>query len=355
MGKPVGRICGYFLWALPGLITFFLPLLVLSFIIGPVLSALLPLEWFNTRTLHFFNATGKEFELFARDLDGRMNISVISAAILAAGLGAIVYAYFVVWRRFNYAIAIVIVALAVSVGFYICLSGGDNRTPECPKTAEPATLNIPGNLVVGFRAIVLDNVICVAEREKKTAPGALVTMRKLILWNSMVGFAGAASVMAAMAVIALRGGQAPVVMRLRRRLDAFKTLTLVASMLFVLNALISKALAGWVQGLLDPSEAANFGKLSGALLNYWAAQTSVILFVTIVCAAAGLRAQIDSAAEEAMKPAATRQSVTEKTWKETNGLVFETSTVLSAAIGTIAPLLAGPAVDLVSSTIKAVH
>ena len=344
-----------FLWLLPGLATFILPLVVLFFIIEPTLVSLMPAEWFNTRTLLLFDAAGKQFELFARDIDGRMSFSVLSAAVLAASGGAILYAFFVVSRRFSSGAALLIVGVAMLIGVAICNYGGGGDIIECKNAVESPTRPVEIGVTLGFRTLVLDDIVCIAERDKITAPGGLTKMRSMILLNSRVGFAAAAAVMAAFGAIAIGGGKLPVITRLRRRLDAFKILTIVGSMLFVINALITKSLVTWVQNLLDPVNAINYGKLSGALLNYWAAQTSAILFVTVICAAIGIRRQVDSAADTAVAEMPVQQQVSATKWKETNGLTFETSTVLTATIGTVAPLLAGPAVDLVSNVMKTIQ
>jgi hypothetical protein len=156
---------------------------------------------------------------------------------------------------------------------------------------------------------------------------------------------------------------------LRQRLSDFRTLSLIAGLLFVLNALVTKALVSWTQGLLDTATAGHYARLGNALLNFWAAQSSAVLLVTVSCAAIFIRADINRVAKrevtvEKKEPAevsqteATAESTPSGTlgdetrWRAANGLTFETSTVLTATISTIAPFLASPAVDLVT---KALH
>jgi hypothetical protein len=134
----------------------------------------------------------------------------------------------------------------------------------------------------------------------------------------------------------------------------------------------------WTESLLRDDVASKFAPLGSALLEYWAVQASTVFFTTVALAAIFIQWDIrDAAAEssagqpklagvamsgEAQATAVASLAVeagaddgkrmTEATWIKSNELTFDTATVVAATIGTIAPLLAGPAVDLVT---KALH
>src|SRR4051812_6796547 len=99
-------------WMAPGLPTFFLPLLIFS-LLTPALWTLLPSEWFDTRTLLMLTKEPSPFESFARDIEGRVNFSIMSASIWAAGPTAIVIAYQIMRHTFRSRLALLIMALAI--------------------------------------------------------------------------------------------------------------------------------------------------------------------------------------------------------------------------------------------------
>ena len=106
-------------------------------------------------------------------------------------------------------------------------------------------------------------------------------------------------------------------------------------------------------------------------MNYWAAQASTVLLVAVGLAAIFIQCDINFAAKldgeravplEPMNRAAVPDTrVREETegaddlaaakWKEANKLTFDSATVVTAVIGTIAPFLASPAVDLVTKVL----
>ena len=174
---------------------------------------------------------------------------------------------------------------AASVGFLIAVCVEKNPLgTECESSYRSATVDFDKNH--GFRPVVVDNVICVAERSQPPDKRVLWTMQWMIIINTLVGFIGAAVVLGAIGVLAMQYGNWSDVGRLRRRLADFRTLTLMASVLFVLNALVTKALVSWSQGLLaSEDDAASFGRLGSALLNYWAAEASTVLIVALGLAA----------------------------------------------------------------------
>ena len=140
----------------------------------------------------------------------------------------------------------------------------------------------------------------------------------------------------------------------------------------------------WTQGLLALEEdAASFGQLGNALLNYWAAQASTVLIVALGLAAIFIQWDISCVlaerrrreAEQSHRELEKRRAVAflkhapiadpdgtkeppdaevmaVAKWQKDNELNFDSATVVTATIGTIAPFLAGPAVDLVT---KALH
>ena len=355
-----------------GLAAFVLPLLALWAVIK-ALWILLPSEWFETRTLSTLDLSDVKLSGFAHAIDGRMNFSIMSVAVWAAGLIAMLLAVAAMRRTLCTAGTAIAFVLAAATGAGVANWESNYHTTVCDGTYPPATVHVDKN--EGFRAVVIDNLMCVAERSQPPEKRRLETTKNMILANTYFGFIGAAAVMAAFGVLAMRYGDGwAAVGRLRRRLDDFRTLTLMAGILFVLNALVTKSLVNWTQGLLaSEADAAEFARLGSALLNYWATQASTVLIVALGLAAVFIQCDITAAAREKLsepvkpEPAANSAAApgaaaassagagkipTETTWKEENELTFDSATAVSAALGIIAPFLAGPAVDLVT---KALH
>jgi hypothetical protein len=366
LGGSWGPLMHQWRWIVPGLLTFFLPLLVFA-LLTQALWTLLPSEWFDTRALPML-AKPKPFEMFARDIEGRVNFSIMSVAIWAAGPTVIVIAFQVIRRAFRLRDSLVIMSLAIAIGIGIGISESFLDRLDCDKVSkEESTIQVGKRQ--GFRIVAIDYVMCAVERDKPPQAHILPLTQRMILLNTFIGFSGAAAVMAAFGAISVRRSGGSEIAHLRQRLSDFRTLSLIAGLLFVLNALVTKALVSWTQGLLALETAGHFARLGNALLNFWAAESSTVLLVTVSCAALFIRADINSVAKREVSPengkvanvsnlqrpaASTRSgAVTNETkWKEANGLTFETSTVLLATISTIAPFLASPAVDLVT---KALH
>lgn len=360
----------------PGIATFAAPLIALWLVIQ-ALWVLLPSEWFETRTLSTLDTSALKLKGFAHLIDGSMNFSIMSAAIWGAGLVAGVLSFIVVQRTLPRGKTVAVLLGAAAVGIFIGLWESNPVGTKCEGSYRPATVHVDKN--EGFRSVVIDNVMCVAERSQALDTPVLERTQYMIIANTFVGFIGAALVMGAFGVLAMQYGDWPDVARLRRRLADFRTLTLMASVLFVLNALVTKALVSWTQGLLaSDDDAVSFGRLGNALLNYWAAQASTVLIVALAFAAIFIQWDISSAAEREIESReAERRDAVEffsnhasiadshdtnesqgadamavARWQKENELNFDSATVVMATIGTIAPFLAGPAVDLVT---KALH
>jgi hypothetical protein len=354
----------------PGIVTFFAPLVALWLVIG-ALWILLPSAWFETRTLSTLDTSALKLKGFARVIDGSMNFSIMSAAIWGAGLVAGLLSFIVMRRTLLAKQAGIAWVIAALVG---CLVAYSEKTPlgtKCESSYRSAAVSVDRN--EGFRTVVIDNVMCVVERSQSPNTPVLLKTQKMIIANTYIGFIGAAVVMAAFGVLAMRWGSWFDVARLRQRLDDFRTLTLMAGVLFVLNALVTKALVSWTQGLLaSDDDAASFARLGSALLNYWAAQASTVLLVALALAAIFIQCDIAGAAKReverrrAVVSVSKRAFITDRQdkkvtqgaedlavakWMETNKLNFDSATVVTATIGTIAPFLAGPAVDLVTKVL----
>jgi hypothetical protein len=341
-------------------VTFFVPLFAVWASVK-ALWILLPSEWFETRTLSTLDLS--KLSGFARAIDGRMTFSIMSLAILGAALVAVVLSGVVVERavrrqRSELRLGIVVertvrqpgwvvfalfVAAVTAVGFG--LWEGNPSGTTCQQAYASGTVGVDKGR--GFRVIVIDNIMCMAERSAAPQMRTLSKTQRMVIFNTYVGFFGAAAVIAAFAALAMRyGDDWKDIVSLRRRLDDFRTLTLMAGVLFVLNALVTKALVNWAQGLLaDENDVASFARLGSALLNYWAAQSSVVLFLALGLPALFIQQDINAAAPQSSGSG-------EAKWKKDNDLTFDSATVVSATIGVVAPLLAGPAFDLVT---KALH
>jgi hypothetical protein len=344
----------------PGIATFFLPLIAL-FLVIQALWILLPAEWFETRTLSTLDISALKLKGFARVIDGGMSFSIMSAAIWGAGLVAGVLSFIVMRRTLSARQTVAAWVIAASVGFLVACWEKNLRGTECESSYGSTTVHVDKN--EGFRPVVIDNVICVAEHRLSPDTRVLGTTQWMIIFNTFIGFVGAAVVMGAFGVLAMRYGNWSDAARLRRRLADFRTLTLMASVLFVLNALVTKALVSWTQGLLaSEDDAASFGRLGNALLNYWAAQASTVLIVALSLAAIFIQIDIGGAVnrEADRRRREVQRHYTETQgdedlaaakWQDENELSFNSATVVTATIGTIAPFLAGPAVDLVTKVL----
>jgi hypothetical protein len=344
----------------PGIATFFLPLIAL-FLVIQALWILLPAEWFETRTLSTLDISALKLKGFARVIDGGMSFSIMSAAIWGAGLVAGVLSFIVMRRTLSARQTLAAWVIAASVGFLVACWEKNLRGTECESSYGSTTVHVDKN--EGFRPVVIDNVICVAEHRLSPDTRVLGTTQWMIIFNTFIGFVGAAVVMGAFGVLAMRYGNWSDAARLRRRLADFRTLTLMASVLFVLNALVTKALVSWTQGLLaSEDDAASFGRLGNALLNYWAAQASTVLIVALSLAAIFIQIDIGGAVnrEADRRRREVQRHYTETQgdedlaaakWQDENELSFNSATVVTATIGTIAPFLAGPAVDLVTKVL----
>ena len=344
----------------PGIATFFLPLIAL-FLVIQALWILLPSEWFETRTLSTLDISALKLKGFARVIDGGMSFSIMSAAIWGAGLVAGVLSFIVMRRTLSARQTVAAWMIAASVGFLVACWEKNLRRTECVSSYGSTTVHVDKN--EGFRPVVIDNVICVAEHRLSPDKRLLGTTQWMIIFNTFIGFVGAAVVMGAFGVLAMRYGNWSDATRLRQRLADFRTLTLMASVLFVLNALVTKALVSWTQGLLaSEDDAASFGRLGNALLNYWAAQASTVLIVALSLAAIFIQIDIGGAVnrEADRRRREVQRHYTETRgdeglaaakWQEENELSFNSATVVTATIGTIAPFLAGPAVDLVTKVL----
>jgi hypothetical protein len=350
--------------------------LVALWLVIDALWILLPSEWFETRTLSTFDTSALKLKGFARVIDGSMNFSIMSAAIWGAGPVAVVLSVIVVRRTLSTRWAVAALAIAALVG---CVVGHWESNPlgtKCESSYRSAAVHVEKN--EGFRTVVIDNVMCVVERSQSPDTPVLLKTQKMIIANTYIGFIGAAAVMAAFGALAMRWDSWFDVARLRQRLADFRTLTLMASVLFVLNALVTKALVSWTQGLLaSEDDAASFGRLGNALLNYWAIQASTVLIVALGLAAIFIQIDISSAAEREVerreierrraveffsklapiididdtKEIQGATTTTAIKWQKENELSFDSATVVTATIGTIAPFLAGPAVDLVTKVL----
>ena len=336
---------------LAGAITFVVPLIILG-LVGWTLTILLPDQWFNTATLPLLDSDQADLQRFALDINARVNFSIWSVVVwLAAAVGAGL-AFIILRHTLNATAAVVGLIMAIAVGLSIgfCFSRSNYVTCEKPSGAMPARISV--DVSKGFREVVIDNIMCRFELATSTKAATLAKTEAMIEVNTLIGFAGAAAVMAAFAGLAMWNDSGPDVTRLRRRLDDFRTLALMGSVLFVLNALVTRSLVTWTQGMIASSkEVDQFSPLSNALLNGWAAESSAVFFGVIAFAAVFLYCQIKWAARAAERSNA-EKDFDEAKWKTTNGLTFETRTVVTTTIGTIAPVLAAPAADLIS---KMVH
>ncbi len=333
---------------LAGAITFVVPLITLG-LVAWTLTILLPDQWFNTANLPLLPPGKADLQRFAVDINGRINFSIWSVVVWIAAAVSIGLACVVLRHTLSTRAAIVGLACALAVGSTIGLYFLRSNYVSCGRTigTPPASISLDVNK--GFREVVVDNIMC--RFELATAPTATILEKTeaMIEANTLIGFSGAAAVMVAFSGLAMWNETGPDAARLRRRLNDFRTLTLMGSVLFVLNALVTRSLVTWTQSMIAPPSD-QFSPLGNALLNGWAAESSAVFFAVIIFAALFLYCQVQWAAAVAGQ-SNTEGIFDETKWKTDNGLTFETTTVITTTIGTIAPVLAGPTADLISKII----
>src|SRR4029077_4827837 len=203
--QPVGR----------GFATFLAPLVALWLVIK-AFWILLPSEWFETRTLSTLDTSALKLKGFAYGIDGSMNFSIMSAAIWGAGLVAVVLSFVVLRRTLPRGRTVAVLMGAAAVGCLVGLWESNPVGTKCESSDRAATVHVDKNK--GFRSVVIDNVICVAERSQSPNAPVLEKTQYMIIANTFVGFIGAATVMAAFGVLAVRRGNWTDVARLRQRL-----------------------------------------------------------------------------------------------------------------------------------------
>ena len=210
----------------PGFATFVVPLIALGLLMQ-ALWILLPSDWFETRTL--LTLDPHTLKGFARGIDGSMNFSIMSAAIWGAGLVAGVLSFIVIRRTLPLGKTLAVLAGAAVVGICVGLWESNPVATTCEDSYRSATVHVDKN--DGFRSVVIDNVMCVAERSQSHNTPVLKRTQCMILINTFVGFIGASLVMGAFGVLAIQYGNWSDVANLRQRLADFRTLTLMASVL----------------------------------------------------------------------------------------------------------------------------
>ena len=163
------------------------------------------------------------------------------------------------------------------------------------------------------------------------------------LHNMIVGIGACGALLAAFSAVAVRAEPRELTAAcLQRRMEELQLLFLSASILLVILIVVSKIELAWPRVLMSSKDdmAKSYGALAGALASHWAASATAVLVCAGLPAFCSVQADIGLAAE-----AATHERANGHDWRQRNHLEFAPMSVL-ASIAAAAPLLTGPAIDL---------
>lgn len=314
-------------WGL-ALITLALPLVaapVLWFAVAGILSG----QWSQVSVEDFIPAG---YELFAHDLEGRLQYGTASGFSRIASLGSLVLSLIVLIRTLGYQTGLTAFIVAAVVG---ALYGFWDASY--------------GHL----RPRILDDALKLAAQRWLIHHGTVARLQEAIMANTILGYAGAFALLGSFATTALRTDQSNVgeeelCDRLRARLSTFQLLSLVGAAVLVFLVLANKAQLSWLEGLLKPEPAKAFKSVAVAAGNFWGAGATVVLVCALLPVVASLRWDMELAARRMVKGTYSEQAK----WRRDNALEFAPTAVVGAALAAAAPMLAGPAADIVGALLQ---
>jgi hypothetical protein len=313
---------------LPAIATFVLPILAGFLMIAAVHWLFPDGEWPAIKSDYFISAT---YDRLAHDLEGRLLYGTLSGFGRVVAVAAVAFALIVLLRTFEGSIGVAFWAVAAIGGaMYGCFD------------ARYSTL----------RPKILDDGLEAAQSAHLIAQDTLLQVHSTILINTVLGFCGTTTLLAAFAAIAWRSDPAKVAEfaeeRLRQRLSDLQVLALLGAAILVFLVLANKVQLGWVESLMNPDPAKSFRVLASAAANFWGATGTAALICVLLPAYAGLRSDIDMAARQGRE----NNYPAQLKWKKDNALEFAPTAVIGAALTAAAPLLSGPALDIANALLR---
>jgi hypothetical protein len=312
----------------PALVTISFPCAFAFLIYQPSVAQLVRTpEW---KTLQGVEIADRGLDLFAQNIYGVFLVGIGSGFLRAAGVAAVVLSAAILRRLLGLKAALAIIAallLLSLVAFVIVLDTDTNRTKSFASLMKP----------------LLRVVVEAAASRDPWFPVYYDDLNLAISLNILALYAGASSLVAAFAAIALRAAPpdlAPV--RLRERGRALEHATIMIAALLVLLTAVNKALVAWPQGLLSPAAQKPYGYIASGIANYWGAFGTGFLICVLVPTYISLMADISRAAHAAAGDNPKAQS----DWQKANELSFDFKSGVVASVTAAAPILTGPGMDL---------
>jgi hypothetical protein len=306
----------------PALVTFALPVVFLLLIMERTVHYLVPADreiWPGLDPNVFLLDA---FKRFAHDVEGRLLFGTASAFIRLDSFGCCALALWLLVRKFGWragaGIFVGSTTFGIAIGYWL--------------TSEN---------IIFFN--FLYTPIQLAQNAGVVLPGTIDRLKCTIMLNMIVGIGACGALLAAFSAVAVRAELRELTAAcLQRRMEELQLLFLSASILLVILIVVSKIELAWPRVLMSSKDdmAKSYGALAGALASHWAASATGVLVCAGLPAFCSVQADIGLAAE-----AATHERADGHDWRQKNHLEFGPMSVL-ASIAAAAPLLTGPAIDL---------
>ena len=306
----------------PALVTFSMPVAFLLLVMEKTVHYLVPADreiWPGLDANVFLLDA---FKRFAHDVEGRLLFGTASAFIRLASFACCVLALWLLVRKFGWragaGIFVGSTTFGIAIGYWL--------------TSEN---------IIFFN--FLYTPIQLAQNAGVVLPGTIDRLKCTIMFNMIVGIGACGALLAAFSAVAVRAELRELTAAcLQRRMEELQLLFLSASILLVILIVVSKIELAWPRVLMSSKDdmAKSYGALAGALASHWAASATGVLVCAGLPAFCSVQADIRLAAE-----AATHERANGHDWRQRNHLEFAPMSVL-ASIAAAAPLLTGPAIDL---------
>jgi uncharacterized membrane protein YuzA (DUF378 family) len=309
----------------PALASFVLPVAFALVLLDATMRFLLP-PLDHWPKFSAFLAAGLDANV--ADIQGRMSFSVTSAYVRIIALGAVVIGYVVAKRRFGNKIAILAMVAATILG------------------------GITGKYVAENDLLLVNvvyQILNALEVGKIVAPETLGRTQATVIVNMVVGVAGVFCLLTAFSILAIRARTNELSPdRLRIRVNDLQLVTLCGSLLLIFLVIVGKAIVAWPHGLIAEVGSKGFGQLAGGAVNSWGASGTAMLLCALLPAFFTIKADVERAAsrQNAHGPAARQE------WIQQNKLEFTSMPAIGTAIVSAAPMLTGPAIDIVGSMMR---
>jgi hypothetical protein len=302
----------------PALLTFCSPLFICFVVYAPSVEHLVSdvSPYFS----YMLTATTRDFDQFARDLAGRLQIGIVSTVLRVAAALAFLFASELLARTIGlrWTGVLVVLLLIATIGLYMF-----------------------ADFTRGSKIISVITQVRVAIK----GGSGFDLVQEAIRWNIVASLIGGSSIMAAFAAVALRTSPSTEqIAQLRNRSRDLQRATLLGAAFLVSLTALNKTLIDWPQAFIDKDQQHAFASLAGAIASYWGTFGALTLISALVPAFVSLNHDIDTAARVAIMPA----QQTPEDWRKNNGLEFDAKSGLGAAIAALAPILTVPGIDLAS-------